>query len=262
MYDLNRLLRPKSADETRLSVEATRRIGPVFADRPGLGEERQPGVLWVPAKAFYELNRDVRFRLATDAAYLLRTRLRFEHHLERFRVALDATAMDVSTVSLCNCLERGADASAWFALNWLNPHQHIRMAIAFALGGDAVETVFREAIVVRGSSLLLRAFQHAATAVHADSTDTFTAPAQAIERGMPGGLTKVLELLRLRAGDRVAELFQLQLTFLRVSVQVEEERRRLQQSLYRILRDAWHRLPGLRREVVSCVPWFEFREQR
>jgi hypothetical protein len=259
VYDLNRLLRPRSVDELRVSVEAVRRVSSVFCDYTSMGEERQPGVLWVPAKEFYEFNSEVRLGLATDIRYLRKTADRFEHHLERFRTALDGTAPEVSPQSLSLCLERGADASAWFALNWLNPHQHVRMAIAFAIGGDAVEAVFREAIVVRGSSLFLREFQHSPRSARTGQIDKFSAPAWRIDRTLPVGLEKVMELLTVRAGERAAELFLLQVTFLRLSVQIEEERRRLQQSLYRILQDAWDSSQICRSDVSCHCAWLEFR---
>ena len=274
IYDIRRLILPRTPLEERIFLEATRRIPVAFGAGPPWGEELREGALWIAEPLHDRTYREIRSRLRADAAYLQDLTRRMATDVDRLGAEVSRHSPDPAAL-----LEACISAVAWFATNWLHPLAAVRMAVARLLGDEELDAQMGALLGgASGQPVYLQAYLALAGVREGAMTDADfrrqwgplyalgDEPGRLAEPGaaalaaareapadtdtarlMDGARQRTAEAQALTGrllaetrehdGPAAADLLEAQLAFLRQTVWEEEMRHLYQQQSYAILRE-------------------------
>lgn len=181
VYDVRRLIVPRSVAEERVFVDAVRGIPAAFEAGAHWGEARD-GSVWIDARLHDSIYCQIRARLRSDAGYVAQTAAGYRRAVAGLEDALAAVRDPGgrTRASIEALYASCAGAVAWFAGNWLHPMTAVRLAVARVFGSEELESRFGSLISPDGHALYVKA-----CLAHSEVLDGTLAPAEFAWRWQP-----------------------------------------------------------------------------
>ena len=130
IYDIKMLLPSPSVLHERVYVEAFKRLPAAFLVGVPWGEEKSQSCLWIDLALHDATYFEIRNRLQADADYLVAVTAQMVREVEALAHAVgEAFQADLEAWHPDSLIASCFRAVTWFATNWLNAHESIRMAL-------------------------------------------------------------------------------------------------------------------------------------